>query len=251
MTLLLPPGMESTTLIILLAVSFAASLITVAFGIGGGGILLAVLASLVPPAALIPVHGVIQVGSNAGRMALLIREVHWPAVPAFLAGSVLGAAVGGMLVVDLPPALVQIGVGLFILWTLIGRAPAIMRRWGALTGAISSFLTMFFGATGLFVAAFTKSFQLPRTAHVATHATLMTTQHVLKTVVFGLLGFAFGPWSGFVAAMIVTGLVGTLAGRVVLGRISDVRFHRALTLILIVLALRLVWAGLRTMTDTI
>ncbi len=250
MTLLLPPGMESVTLVILLAVSFAASLITVAFGIGGGGILLAALASLVPPAALIPVHGLIQVGSNAGRMALLIRHVHWAAIPAFLAGSVVGAGVGGLLVVDLPPAYVQIGVGLFILWTLVGRAPAIMRRWGGLTGAVSSFLTMFFGATGLFVAAFTKSFLLPRTDHVATHATLMTVQHLLKTVVFGILGFAFAPWAGFIAAMIFVGLLGTLAGRIVLGRISDVRFHRALTAILVVLALRLVWAGLRALTGS-
>jgi hypothetical protein len=39
----------------------------VAFGIGGGAALLAVMASLVPPAALIPVHGVVQVGSNLGR----------------------------------------------------------------------------------------------------------------------------------------------------------------------------------------
>ncbi len=31
--------------------------------------LLAVMATLVPPAALIPTHGVIQIGSNLGRAA--------------------------------------------------------------------------------------------------------------------------------------------------------------------------------------
>ncbi len=37
---------------ILVAASFGTSLITAAFGIGGGGVLLAILASLLPPAVL-------------------------------------------------------------------------------------------------------------------------------------------------------------------------------------------------------
>lgn len=38
----------------MLATSFAGSFIAVAFGIGGGALTLAVMATLVPPAALIP-----------------------------------------------------------------------------------------------------------------------------------------------------------------------------------------------------
>ncbi|NNU81702.1 sulfite exporter TauE/SafE family protein [Halovulum dunhuangense] len=241
---LLPPDMGVGLFWGLMFASFVASFITVAFGIGGGGLLLAVMASLVPPAALIPVHGVIQVGSNMGRMLMMLREVHWPAAPAFLVGSVIGAALGGMLVVTFPPAFVQIGVGCFIVWSVFGRAPELMRRWGALTGAISSFLTMFFGATGLFVAAFTKSFKLERHAHVATHATLMTAQHLLKVVVFGILGFAFGPWLPFVVAMIVAGLFGTWTGRFALTRITNEWFLRMLNAVLLILAARLIWAGI-------
>ena len=239
----LPPGMSEGVLALLLGASFAGSFITVAFGIGGGAALLAIMAVLVPPAALIPTHGAVQIGSNLGRMLVTLRHVFWPAIPAFVAGSVLGALLGGMVVVGLPPALVQLGVGLFIAWSVLGRAPGMVRDWPGTVGAVSSFLTMFFGATGTFVAAFTKSLALPRHAHVATHATLMTAQHGIKVAAFGALGFAYAPWVPFIAAMIASGFAGTLAGRLVLDRMDDRRFKRALDVVLLVLAARLIWGG--------
>lgn len=243
----LPEGLGEGAALFLLAISFVASFITAAFGIGGGGLLLAFMATLVPPAALIPVHGVIQVGSNAGRMLVLLGSVHWPALGGFLLGSIIGSVSGGFIVVDLPPAIVQIGVGLFVIWTVFARAPRWLRDLPVLTGAISSFLTMFFGATGLFVASYTKSFELPRHAHVATHAALMTLQHGLKVVVFGLFGFAFGDWIVFVALMIGFGLLGTLAGRRSLNLIDDVFFRRVLDALLILISIRLVIGGIASL----
>lgn len=240
---LLPPDMGGVLFSGLMATSFATSFITAAFGIGGGAILLAIMASLLPPSVLIPIHGVVQVGSNAGRMAMMTRHIDWDVVPPFLVGSIVGAALGGALVVNIPPAAVQLGVGLFILWSILAKPPAVLKRYAWLTGGISSFLTMFFGATGPFVGSYVKALKLERHTHVATHATLMTTQHVLKTIVFGFLGFAFGPWLPFTVAMIVAGLAGTYTGRHVLTRTTDARFHRILTLILALLAARLIWAG--------
>jgi uncharacterized membrane protein YfcA len=244
----LPDGMTDIVFLVLVATSFAASLITVAFGIGGGGVLLAVMAILVPPAALIPTHGVIQIGSNLGRALITFGRIFWPAIPAFAAGSVIGAAAGGAIVVSLPPAWVQIGVGCFVIWSVIGRPPSGLRDWPLLVGAVSSFLTMFFGATGLFVATYTKSHNLPRHAHVATHATLMTVQHGVKTMAFGLLGFTFAHWLAFVAVMIAAGFLGTLAGKLLLNRIDDHGFRRALDAILIILSIQLIVAGLRKLT---
>jgi uncharacterized membrane protein YfcA len=82
-----------------------------------------------------------------------------------------------------------------------------------------------------------------RMTYVATHALLMTVQHLMKTIVFGFLGFAFGQWMPLIAAMIGSGFLGTVAGRQVLVRIDEKRFKLFLNAILIVLALRLIWAG--------
>ncbi len=202
------------------------------------------MATLVPVAALIPVHGLIQLGSNAGRMAMLVRAVFWPALTWFALGTLIGSIAGVLVAVELPASAVQIGVGLFVIWTVFARPPKWLKGMPVLTGAISSFLTMFFGATGLFVASYTKSQHLPRHAHVATHAALMTVQHGLKVVVFGFLGFAFADWGPFVLAMIGAGLAGTFAGRLFLDRLDDRIFRRALDTLLVLISVRLILAGL-------
>jgi uncharacterized membrane protein YfcA len=141
----------------------------------------------------------------------------------------------------------QVAVGLFLLWSVASRPPAWIARTGPLAGAVSSVLTMFVGATGPFVAAWVKTLALPRTRHVATHAALMTIQHLLKCLVFGLLGFAFGPWLGLVAAMAAAGFVGTLIGRRLLLRLDERLFGSVLSALLILIAARLLWTGGRAL----
>jgi len=240
---LLPPDLSAAAAAGLIGASFVTSLISAAVGLGGGVAMLAILASLLPPAALIPVHGMVQLGSNAGRAAMMARHVDRGTFAPFLAGTALGAAAGGALAVALSPHWVQIGVGAFILWSIVATPPAFFRRAAALTGAISSFLSMFFGATGPFVAAYVRSLGLDRMAIVATHATFMTAQHLLKSLAFGVFGFAFAPYLPLIAGMLLAGFAGTLAGRRVLMRLPEARFRQALNAILIAVALRLLYLG--------
>ncbi|WP_270725049.1 sulfite exporter TauE/SafE family protein [Shimia sp. Alg240-R146] len=241
---LIPPDLTQFAALALLAVSFAGSFITAAFGIGGGIAFLAACAVLLPPAAIIPIHGVVQLGSNSVRALMFIRYLMWSALPAFVIGSLVGIAVGGSVVVSLPGWVIQSVVGLFILWVVFARPPKWLAQWPLVTGAISSFLTMFFGATGPFVAGYVKALKLDRHAHTATHAALMTVQHGLKVAMFGVLGFAFRDWALFIAGLIAAGALGTWVGKLVLGRMSDHGFHRILNVILVLIALRLIWGGI-------
>lgn len=227
----------------LLAVSFVSSFITVAFGIGGGAVMLAVLATLLPVSAIIPVHGLVQLGSCVGRAMVMRKFLLFPMVAPFAIGALIGTSFGAVFVVQLDGGAIQIGVGLFILWSILFQPPAFMRRSAGIAGVFSSFLTMFFGGTGPFVASFVKAQGLDRMSFVATHATLMTMQHALKTVAFGLLGFAFSQWFGLVALLIGFGFLGTVVGKQVLTRIDERRFKLALSAILSILALRLIYAG--------
>ena len=243
----LPPEMEPLVALALMGISFLGSFITAAFGIGGGVVVLAVLASLLPPAALIPVHGVVQVGSNAGRTLIMRAHIQRAVLGVFVIGTLIGVALGGMFVVKLSPAIVQIAVGAFILWTIFFKPPAFLRHSAWIAGGFSSFLTMFFGATGPFVAAYIRTLGLDRLDHVATHAACMTVQHGLKIVAFGILGFAFAPYVPLIVGMIAFGFLGTLVGRQVLLKIDERVFKTALQTILVVLALRLIWAGATTL----
>ena len=59
-----PESISNLTAYFLIFASMATSFITSAFGIGGGAILLGLLAVKLPPIALLPIHGIVQVGSN-------------------------------------------------------------------------------------------------------------------------------------------------------------------------------------------
>ncbi len=229
---------------LILATSFAGSFVTAAFGIGGGIITLAAIASLLPAAAIIPVHGAVQVGSNAGRLAVMRHHFDSSALLPFTAGALIGALFGGALVVELNPAVLRITLGLFILWTIGFKPPKFLAKSAGLVGLTSSFLTMFVGGTGPFVITFIRTLGLNKLGIVATHAGFMTLQHGLKTITFATLGFAFVDWLALITAMIAAGLLGTLIGKRVLMKLNEAHFKTILNGVLIVLALRLIAIGI-------
>ena len=239
-------GLGPWDFILLCGISFLGSFITAALGLGGGILVFATMALFLPPAALIPLHGVVQLGSNLGRTALLVRHVLYPIVPAFLAGTVLGAALGGQLVVSLPTPLLQAilaGFVLYATWAPKFQASAPGKRAFFAVGAVGTFATMFVGATGPLIAPFAAAACEERRQVVATHAMLMTIQHGFKILAFGLLGFAFGPYVLLLAGLLAFGFAGTGAGRLVLDRLPERVFRIGLKAILTLLALRLLYGA--------
>ena len=240
---LLPPAMPLLDAGLLVTASLVTSFISAAFGIGGGFTLIALLALLLPPAALIPVHGIVQLGSNAGRVGIMLKQVVWRPVMPFVIGTVTGAGLGAMVVVQLPPWAVQLALGVFIIWAVFAKLPPIQQRYILLGGVVSSFLTMFFGATGNFIAAMVKSMNLDPVPHVATHSLMMTFQHLAKVLIFGLIGFQFGPYMILIIGMLISGFIGTIIGSRFLTKAGGRYFKPVLNTILSLAAARLIWAG--------
>ena len=240
---LLPPAMSLLDAGLLVAASLVTSFISAAFGIGGGFTLIALLALLLPPAALIPVHGIVQFGSNAGRAGIMLKDVVWRPVLPFVIGTVIGASLGAMVVVQLPPWAVQLALGIFIIWVVFAKLPPIQQRYILLGGVVSSFLTMFFGATGNFIAAMVKTMNLDPVPHVATHSLMMTFQHLAKVLIFGLIGFQFGPYMILIIGMLISGFIGTIIGSRFLNKAGGRYFKPVLNTILSLAAARLIWAG--------
>ena len=94
---LIPTGMTQMVFLLLVLASLITSFMTAAFGIGGGVVLIVIMAMLVPPAALIPIHGIIQLGSNGGRAVIMARDVIWRPMIPFVVGALIGATAGGLL----------------------------------------------------------------------------------------------------------------------------------------------------------
>ncbi|MGF1735351.1 sulfite exporter TauE/SafE family protein [Photobacterium satsumensis] len=230
---------------ILISLSFVTSAVTALMGAGGGALLIAVMASFMPAAAIIPVHAVVQLGSNGGRLLLMRRFVDKHLVMWFVVGTVIGALIGGNIAVSLEPAYLQFILGGFILLSCWVPITAALKGKKSLTvlGALTSFLTMFVGATGPFVIASMRHIISDKQKLVGTMSALMSAQHLIKAVVFGGLGFAFADWLGLIVLMILTGFFGTMAGQALLERVSNEKFQIALRIMLTFLALRLLWSA--------
>lgn len=243
---LLPADFSPWLAAALVLLSFFTSLITASAGLGGGVIMLAAMASVMPPAAVIPTHGVIQLGSNAGRAVIMRQHVDRKVLGWFAIGALVGAAIGGSLFIALPPDVLKLVIGLFILYSVWGpkfRKLRVADRAFVLVGVATTFITMFVGGTGPFVAAFVNPDRFGKQATVATHGACMTVQHGFKVAVFIVLGFAFGPWLVLLAAMIAGGFLGTLAGRAILLRLPERTFAVVFKTVLTLLALRLLWGA--------
>ncbi|MER2535321.1 MAG: sulfite exporter TauE/SafE family protein [Rhizobiaceae bacterium] len=248
---LLPDGITPAVALFLVAASAVTSALTASFGIGGGIAMLALLGIWLPVNALIPVHGAVQLGSNTGRAwrqrAFVRRDVILP----FLCGGVVGAGVAAFIVVDLPESAMKVVLGLFLLFAVWVRIPALERLSRSALGMASagvSVLSMLVGATGpVVVALLSRMIAGDRKALVATTAVAMTIQHLLKIVVFGVAGFAFAQWVPLVLAMIGSGYAGTVYGSALLDRMPEAAFARWFNVLISLLAADLVRRGLTQM----
>jgi len=180
---------------------------------------LATMAIILPPTVLIPIHAVIQFGSNGGRVALMLKDVTKPIILPFLIGTMIGAAVGIQFVTSLPTAVLQAVLALFIFyatWAPKFNARNSSRNFFFGCCVLATFETIFFGATGPLVAPFVSAHCKQRQNIVATHALLMVIQHGFKMIAFGTLGFAFGPFIPMPIFLISFGFIGTVIGKRIL-----------------------------------
>jgi len=227
--------------------SFVTAFIGVFTGAAGGVILLALMAMVMPPTAVIPVHTVVMLGTGISRTVIMWRFVMRDTLLPFIIGAAIGAAAGAKVFVALPMAWLQAILGAFILLVTwmpqLGRFGARRGRFAVL-GFGTVFLGVFVSATGSLLAPFIASATPDRHNLAATMGALMTITHVAKLAAFGFIGFAIGSFVPLMAAMIVTGTAGNWIGEVALHRTTEQRFRLVFQLVLTALSLRLLWGAL-------
>jgi len=214
-------------------------------GMGGGVTLLGVMTTALPPTWVVPLHAVVQLLSNSTRTLVFLRKVRWSIFAVYVGPMAGGVFLGTLAWQPTQAAYLRPGVGIFILVFLLLRRFATRLPLGALpwwtfapVGLVVGFLTLFFGATGPFVAPFFLRDDLSKEEIVATKAVCQSVGHALKVPAFLSLSFDFMPHLPLVAAMGIAVIGGTLIGKALLRRISRAFF---LSLFEIVLALLALW----------
>ena len=230
----------------LIAMSFFTSAFTGVFGIGGGVLLLSFMPGLIPAAAIIPVHGFVQLFSNSTRVLFAWRSVHYELVWPYLVGGIFGAWLGSKVIWSINAQYIPAIVGGFILLTawMPKKIFSYMSGHYYSFGFLSTFVSSIAGASGPMMGAFLSRENLERDSLVTTVASFMTVSHILKLVAFGLLGFAFSDYLELMLLMSVSVAMGSFAGTRIRKHVPDVSFRKIFRWLITALALRMIYLAI-------
>jgi uncharacterized membrane protein YfcA len=231
--------------IVLLVAAFMTSSLSAVIGMGGGMTLLAIMATVLPPASIVPLHGVVQLCSNSSRVLVFLKHVRWKIffvyttllIPAaFIASQVLGAMKFGQL-----KPLIGIWILVFLVWR---RKKPTLRQpplWVyAPLGLATGFISVFVGATGPFLAPFFLRDDFNKEEIIATKAVCQAAVHLFKIPVFMSVGFDFSAELPFLASMVVAVVLGSLLGKRLLRQLSQAVFMKVFEAVLGSIAIYLI-----------
>ncbi len=232
------------SLVLLIATAVLGSAISGAIGMGGGILLIAVMAMVLDPVIVVPVHGVVQLASNFTRLLRLRRDIAGWVVALYAPTMVIGAWIGLQLYhgAGMPWFKPAIGafVVAFLVWDRFKPKRLVLPRWVFVPAGIGGgFLTITVGAAGPYLAAFFLRDDLQRKEIVATKAAIQSFGHLLKIPAFLSIGFDYRSEVGLVLPLLAAVVAGTFVGTHVLHRMSDEAFGQGFRAVLAVLALRL------------
>ncbi len=227
----------------LIGAACVTSMIAAVGGVGGGVVLIAVMPGFLPAAAIIPVHGLVQIASNLSRALLGLGHTDWRIVGQYAGGAAMGALLGSRFLVDFEWEIMPLLLGVFILiitWMPgVSNAPDLPAKF-TLLGAFQTALSLFLGVNGPLNMPFLLRQNLPRDRTVITHSVQMASSHAMKILTFGFLGFAFAPYWKLSVGMIASASVGSYLGTRIRGRVPDRAFRALLRWLVTLLAVRMI-----------
>ncbi|MEM7326798.1 MAG: sulfite exporter TauE/SafE family protein [Actinomycetota bacterium] len=239
--------LPTVELVVIGAAAVATSVLSAMAGLGGGIILLVVIAQFFAPAVAIPVHGGIQLVSNGSRASLLRREIAWR--PVLLQSLLLlpAALVGVAVATAIPEAATRLAIGVFVL--VVAWRPSLLKRRRAAgpsdrtlvgVGAVSGFLNSTVGASGPVTSPFFKAATATHVSFVATAASTQVLAHLSKIIAYTLDDFSPADHLLVIAVGAVGVTAGSWIGTRLLGRVAEDRLDLLFKVVLTALAVRLV-----------
>lgn len=227
------------------------SILSAIAGLGGGVVLLMVIAQFVAPTVAIPIQGAIQLASNSSRAWFLRSDVAWGPVGwssiLLLPASLLGVAIA----TSLPEDAIRVVLAVFVL-VLAWRPQRLRWRGGqelrapalVVVGGASGLINTTVGASGPVTSPFFKAATATHVAFVATAAVTQVLAHVSKLIAFTADGWSARDHLSVIAIGVVGVVIGSRIGTRLMGRFSEERLNQLFMIVLTVLAVRLLLATL-------
>ncbi len=209
------------------------SVLSGVLGMGGGMILMAFLAAVLPVTSAMVLHGVIQAVANGSRCLLLFRHIVWKPLGYFAVGTGLSVLAFYFLVISTKTWVVYLAIGLlpFLPKTWMKSfALDFLKPTHAFTcGLVVSLMQLLAGASGPLLDMFFQESKINRHQVIATKAITQTVGHSIKIAVYlPLIGSEsyFADQKIFFLLLLTTTLLGTWLGTRLLARLKEEDFRK-------------------------
>ena len=240
---------------VLLLSAFVTSSISAVLGMGGGIILLGIMAIIIPKGYMvIALHGMIQLFSNTTRTYVFKDHVNKEVLKQFMIGSLLGAAASALIITmivrffqvesanQMKVEFLKPVIGVFIIWYLFLKKKG-KKRSGSffLVGGISGISSIFVGATGPLIAPFFLNNRFSKENIIANKAACQTITHLTKIPLFVyFFNVDYIEEYDVLLPLIIAVFLGTNLGKKILGFVPEALFKRLFRFALLIIALKLI-----------
>ena len=241
---------------ILIMAAFITSSISAVIGMGGGIILLGIMATIIPNGYMvIALHGIIQLISNTTRTYVFRTHIKSKIIKEFSIGVIIGAILSILILFsiiqfygvksanELKIDFLKPMIGSFIIWYLFFKKSKKEKKSKSFirVGSISGLASIFIGATGPLIAPFFISANLKKEEIIANKAACQMITHLTKIPLF-ILFFNVNYINEYkiLLPLIIAVFIGTNIGKKILGYIPEKLFNKLFKTALSIIAIRLI-----------
>ncbi|MAW75744.1 MAG: hypothetical protein CMG09_07480 [Candidatus Marinimicrobia bacterium] len=241
---------------ILILSAFITSSISAVIGMGGGIILLGIMAIIIPEGYMvIALHGIIQLISNTTRTYVFRNHLKDKLVKEFSLGALIGAALSGLIIFlliqfynvnsasEIKVDFLKPIIGIFIIWYLFlkGSKKEKISKSFIKVGGISGLASVFVGATGPLIAPFFLKSNLTKENIIANKAACQMITHCTKIPLFiYFFNMSYINEYQILLPLIFAVFIGTNFGKYILQMIPEELFKKLFKAALFLIAIRLI-----------
>ena len=244
-------------LIILIVAAFITSSISAVLGMGGGIILLGIMAIIIPEGYMvIALHGIIQLISNTTRTYVFRGHLKSQLIKEFSIGALIGAVLSGLIIFlliqlydvnsasEIKVDFLKPIIGIFIIWYILLKGPKKEKisKSFVKVGSISGLASVFVGATGPLIAPFFLKSNLTKENIIANKAACQMITHFTKIPLF-IYFFSMNYVKEYqiLLPLICAVFIGTNFGKYILKMIPEKLFKKLFKVALLLIAIRLIF----------
>ncbi len=223
--------------------SFITAIISGVLGMGGGILLLSIMTFFLAPTVIIPIHGIVQLASNASRVFYLRAHVKKNFFLYYCIGLPLGALISVFFLKTLiSDTLIYTALLVLIFYSVFKpkkmpelKVPA---PYWVFIGLMTGILAIIVGAVGPLLAAFFIRDDFSKEEIVSTKSSMQLVAHFIKIPAFLMMDFNYTEHSTLILFMSIAVIAGTKVGVKLLEKVDNSKFKLLFKLVLFIAGLR-------------